>query len=249
LLRYFIIFLLFAYLPEMHGRIVCAQAREEADKMIWTDFYLQYTLNNHFRFLFHTNYKHELNNRRRDQVMIRPTLVYTMNDLIYFQGGIQFLFTDEGEFNVLEIRPWQGMNIFFPRIRNIYFNHFLRIEERFFYQNNGEKEASSLRGRYAILTLIPLNHATLSPKTVYLLPYVEFLGDLLGRNVKRYIASSRYSLGAGYQFNDHFRFETIYMMERSRDTGEENFVISDHVVRLVLRYQVTRQPNRRPIGL
>jgi hypothetical protein len=182
--------------------------------------------------------------------MIRPTLVYTMNDLIYFQGGIQMLYTDEGALNVLEVRPWQGMNVFFPRIRNIYINHFFRLEERFFYENGGEHEASSLRGRYAILTTIPLNHASLSPRTFYLRPNIEFIGDLMGKNVERFIANNRYSLGAGYQFNDHFRFETIYMMQRSRDTREEDFVTSDHVVRLVLRYQVTRQANNhRSIGI
>ncbi len=248
-MRRLLILVSFVVFPGISTRIVQAQAIDEPNNMVWTDFFLQYTFNNHFRFLFHTNYKHLLNNGNWDQYMIRPTLVYTMNDHFYFQGGIQLLYTDEGDLNKFEIRPWQGMNIFFPRIRNIYINHFLRIEERFFYQNIGEKETSSLRGRYAILTFIPLNHASMSPKTVYLLPNVEFLGDLMGKNVERFIANSRYSMGIGYQFSDHFRFETVYMMQRSRDTREENFITSDHVIRLVVRYHVTRQPNHRPIGI
>jgi hypothetical protein len=247
--RRLIILILFIFFPGMHGRTAQAQVSAEPNNMLWTDFFFQYTISNHFRFLFHTNYKHLLNNGKWDQYMIRPTLVYMMNDYIYFQGGIQFLYTDAGDLNKFEIRPWQGMNIFFPRIGKIYINHFLRIEERFFYQNVGEKEASSLRGRYAILTFIPLNHSTLSPKTVYLIPNVEFLGDLMGKNVERFIANSRYSMGIGYQFSDHIRFETVYMMQRSRDSREENFSTSDHAIRLVLRYQVTRQQNHRPIGI
>jgi long-subunit fatty acid transport protein len=232
----------------MQGRTAQAQRTDEPNILIWTDFFLQYTMNNHFRFLFHTNYKHLANNGKWDQYMIRPTLVYTMNDHIYFQGGIQLLYTDEGELNIIEIRPWQGMNVFFPRIRNIYINHFLRIEERFFYQNLGERKASSLRGRYAITTFVPLNHRSMSPQTIYLWPNMEFLGDLLGENVERFVSTIRYSMGVGYQFNDHLRFETLYMLDRSRDSQEENFVNSDHILRFVLRYQVTKQ-NHHPIGL
>lgn len=232
----------------MKGRTVLAQNTEEPDIQIWTDFFLQYTINNHFRFQFHTNYKHLTNNGKWDQFMIKPTLVYTMNDYFYFQGGIQLSYTDEGELYKFEIRPWQGINIFFPRLWNLYINHFIRIEERFFYQNIGEKETGSLRGRYAIGTYIPLNHRELTPKTLYLWPYVEFLGDLLGQNLERFIANNRYSLGVGYQFNDHFRFETVYMMVRSRDTREEDFILSDHIIRVGLRYYVTKQ-YKRPIGL
>lgn len=231
-----------------YAKPVLAQPAELSFVQIWADLFLQHTLNKDFRFLFHTNYKHLMDDRKWDQYMIRPTLVYTMNDYIYFQGGIQALYTDQGRLNKLEIRPWLGVNVFYPNFGRIHINHFIRLEKRFFFQNIGEKDVSSLRFRYAIMTNVPLNHPGMQPETVYLLPNVEFLSDVWGENVERFIASTRYSLGLGYQIDDKMRYEAIYMLERARDRKEDKIYVFNHIVRLVFRYNFVRQ-NSKPIGL
>jgi len=235
-------------LPGLAGNLSFAQQTNLKYSQIWFDVMLQQTFNNHFRFLFHTNYKHLMDDNKWNQFMVRPTLIYTMNDYVYFQGGVQLLYTDLGDLNKLEVRPWQGINIFFPTLGRLHFNNFFRLEERFFYQNIGERQTTSLRGRYAILTNVPLNHPSMSPRTVYLLPNFELLGSLWGKDVERFIASTRYSLGAGYQVDDRVRLETIYLLERSRDRAEDNFRAINHIYRLVFRYNF-KMHTEKSIGL
>jgi hypothetical protein len=247
-LRRLVILIIVALFGGFSGITAFSQDLDKAYVQIWTDLFLQQTLNNNFRFLFHANYKHLMDDRKWDQYMIRPTIVYTMSDYVYFQGGIQVLYTDQGKLNKLEIRPWQGMNVFFPRIGGIHINHFIRLEERFFYQNIGEGQSSSLRARYALMTNVPINHPVMGPKTVYLWPNIEFLGDLWGENVERFIASTRYSLGLGYQFDGQLRCESVYMLERARDRAKENFRVANHIVRFIVRYNFKKH-NSKSIGL
>ena len=89
--------------------------------------------------------------------MVRPAIIYTPTDELFVQAGITFLYTVENGSKFYEIRPWQGVNIFFPRIRNVYINNFLRLEERFAFSAIDEENFSQLRGRYALMTFLPLN--------------------------------------------------------------------------------------------
>jgi len=168
--------------------------RDSAALRLWYDLFFMHTVNSDFRYIIHTNFKH-LTDRDWRQSVLRAAFIYTMRDELFLQGGINTSFVNEEGIHIYEIRPWQGVNIFFPRIGQVYVNNFIRLEERFFVFENAEDRSTSIRGRYALTTYIPINHRQIIEKTMYLWPYVEAFIPLYDRGFNPDINRFRFSLG------------------------------------------------------
>lgn len=171
--------------------------------------------------------------------MLRPAIIYTMRDELYFQGGISFFVSEAGGKKIYEIRPWQGMNLFFPRIGLIYLNNFLRLEERFFLFDNDEDNSVSIRARYALTTVIPLNKKQVTDHAIYLWPYLEAFIPVYERGFNPNVERFRLSLGLGYRFNKHIRSEFVYMHEESKVEFSDSFIENQNTMRIILRYSLT----------
>ena len=221
-----------------------AQDTDSTYTSLWTDFFFVYTANNNFRILAHTNYKFETTKDGWKQIMVRPAIIYTPTDELFVQAGITFFYTVENGSKFYEIRPWQGVNIFFPRIRNVYINNFLRLEERFAFSAIDEENFSQLRGRYALMTFLPLNHNDMINNTLYLWPYIELFAVFAQKGVDPYLSRYRFSMGLGYRFTDHIRTELVYMYEKSRTEWDVTYNGIDLVIRIVLRYSLLNSKYR-----
>jgi hypothetical protein len=212
-----------------------AQERDTHAFRLWYDLYFMHTLNSNFRYIVQTNFKHETSSDLK-QVGVRAAFIYTMHEDLYLQAGLTMFITNEDDNNLYEIRPWQGVNVFFPRIGQLYLNNFIRLEERFFVFDYDEEHSMSLRIRYGLSTYIPLNHKQIIEKTIYLWPHFEvFIPDYekgLDLNMNRF----RGSLGLGYRFDKHIRSEISYMYEKSKQDGYHYFSENSTTVRLTLRY-------------
>ena len=202
---------------------------------LWYDFFFMHTLNTNFRYAVQTNFKHQTEGHWK-QVMIRPALIYTMRDELYLQAGLSVLFTWNGDENIYEIRPWQGVNIFFPRIGQIFINNFIRLEERIFLFSNDYDHSASIRARYSVATQIPLNHYQIIDHTVYLWPQIEAFIPIYDQGFTPYVDQFRFSLGLGYRFNGHIRSEFAYMYEKSKVEETHNFSENSSTIRVILRY-------------
>ena len=232
--RFILIFIIiFGIIPGGYS-----QETDTTETSIWTDFFLIYTINNNFRFLAHTNFKFETAKKGFRQIMIRPALIYTPRDELFVQAGLTFFYTVENGDEYYEIRPWQGINIFFPRINNVYINNFFRLEERFAYSAVDDENFTQLRGRYALMTFIPLNHKDMINNTLYLWPYAELFAVFAQSGVDSYLSRYRFSMGLGYRFTDHIRTELVYMYEKSRNESDVTYNRIDKVIRIVFRYSL-----------
>lgn len=214
-----------------------AQEKDSSDFRIWYDFFFTNTLNSNFRILVQTNFKHRIESDWR-QLLVRPTIIYTMRDEIYFQGGLSFFYTWENKDKIYEIRPWQGVNLFWPRIGQIFLNNFVRLEERFFAFDFEDENSMSLRARYAITTQIPINHNKLIDHTLYLLPYFETFFPMYEKGLHPDIERFRFSLGLGYKFNTHFRTELVYMHEKAKADVFNSYTDNRNTARIILRYAI-----------
>lgn len=87
-----------------------------------------------------------------------------------------------------EVRTWFEATIK-DNIARVFFEHRFRIEQRFFttgYRN---------RFRYRLGIAVPINHAKMENKTVYL----STLNELFLTNTEPYFERNRFFLGAGYR--------------------------------------------------
>lgn len=195
------------------------------------------TLNSDFRYVIQTNFKHQTGGGWK-QFMVKPTLIYTMNQEIYLQAGISFLITDDYDNKIYEVRPWQGINLFYPRIGQLYINNFVRVEERFFAFDYEDENSMGIRARYAIMTRVPLNHNKIIDHTFYLWPYIEAFIPIYEKGLNPDIERFRFSMGLGYRFNQHVRSELVYMYEKSKDEEYKSFTENNNTIRIILRYSL-----------
>lgn len=193
------------------------------------------TLNKNFRYAIQANFKHQAKDHWK-QVMIRPAFIYTLRDELYFQGGVSVLFTWHDDSDIYEIRPWQGVNVFFPRVGQVYINNFVRLEERIFLFGEDYDRATHIRARYSLATNIPLNHHQIIEQTVYLWPQIEAFVPLYEQGFTPYVNQFRFSLGLGYRFKGHLRSELAYMYDKSKVEDFRTFSENSSTVRIVLRY-------------
>ncbi len=69
-------------------------------------------------------------------------------------GGLgNFVTMNEVIANRWEIRPWQGVNVSWPRAP-VHLEHFLRLEEQFDFNTETWESQNSVRGRYRLRTVI-----------------------------------------------------------------------------------------------
>jgi hypothetical protein len=118
-----------------------------------------------------------------------------------------------------------------PPKRRLVIRDLLRIESRnYFYTGEGEGSSSTIRFRNRLEFLFPLNMARITDDGVrYLLADWEWFIPL-DDPVERFANKQRIRAGLGYRRNFAWRFETLYIWTRSRNTIEDGFSTSDNII-------------------
>ena len=104
-------------------------------------------------------------------------------------------------------------------INRVKIEHRYRIEQRW---QNGK---FANRFRYRLNPILPLNHKTVIPNTVFLTAFEE----LFFSNKQPYFRRSRFFVGAGYQFTKLFSMQAGYIsqyenMAIPEDSYTKNFL-------------------------
>ncbi len=168
-----------------------------------------------------------------EQVFTNVITTYSLNKSFQLWSGLVYYYSKDEDEIIHEIRPWEGIMIFFPRIKGFYFQHLIRMEERFYFQQHEGYIDHDLRARYSLFGFIPLNHAEVSDNTLYLWPGIDYYLAIAGKQNETYINKSRYNIGLGYRFNKIYRVEFCYMAQFSKDHIGEHFQYEDRIFRLV----------------
>ena len=118
-----------------------------------------------------------------------------------------------------------------PPRRRVVLRDLVRVEARnIFYTGSGTGSSSTLRFRNRLELLVPLNRETLSTDGVrYLLADWEWFIPL-GEPDERFASKQRIRAGIGYRRSLAWRFETLYIWSRSRNTIEDGFTTNDNII-------------------
>ncbi len=110
-----------------------------------------------------------------------------------------------------------------------------RLEWRNFFYTGGEHD-SSWRGRLRLELKVPLNHSSMGEdQTVYARTDAEAFIPLGSESPETYANRWRIRLGAGYRFTFGWRVEALGIVQRSRNTIDEDFESMDTEYMLDLR--------------
>jgi hypothetical protein len=221
--------------------ILCAQdSLNRVDLQTWYDFTLYNEYSEQIEFYGDGGYRHIYGVENRwNRFYIRPSIKYAPASRVSFRGGFATFFTDNQEDlpNTLELRPWQGVSVGWPKFYRIRFSHYFRLEQRIFYNTKTWNQSFNMRYRYQFSSRIQPNPAK-KEKYVYFPVFWELFServdddsdifDLFGNE-------NRIGLGIGYTLNKHWKGQFVFIFQRSRSFGEIDFTTSDYL----LRFQVS----------
>jgi hypothetical protein len=120
-----------------------------------------------------------------------------------------------------------------PPKRRIVVRDRILVESRnFFYSGAGTGTDSTVRFRNRLELLVPLNKEKLSDDGArYLLADWEWFVPL-DDPAERFANRQRIRTGVGYRRTSGWRFEGLYIWTRSRDTTDQGFRTTDHIIDL-----------------
>jgi hypothetical protein len=150
-----------------------------------------------------------------------------------------YTFDKENE-NVVELRPWAGLNFIWPthgQYLNL-FNPFfaIRLEERFLWYQESGTEDTKTRLRFRISAKFPVNNELLVDGTYYLIVLAETYVPLNGDPKEISASQNRFQGGLGYVVGADFRIELQYVMMRKRNTYTNGFETSSNILWLAVRH-------------
>jgi hypothetical protein len=111
----------------------------------------------------------------------------------------------------------------------------LRLEWRNLYYSTDQPDSSTRRLRNRVQALYPLNRSSITDSgAVYVLSDVEWFWPRNNPD-ERFANQQRIRAGLGYRRDRAWRFETLYVWDRSRNSANEGFTSAYHAVDLRVR--------------
>lgn len=144
------------------------------------------------------------------------------------RAGARFHLFSRGVPTKVSSRPIQKE---LPPARRIVVRDLVRLESRnFFYMGSGSGSSSSVRFRNRLEVLAPLNKESLSEDGArYFLADWEWFIPLEDPD-ERFASKQRVRAGFGYRRSFAWRFEVLYIWNRSKNTIDEGYSTSDNIV-------------------
>ena len=217
------------------GPIHVAMSQEEIiDHQLWFDIIPHFEINKRLDYFGDISYRTTINGAEFKRFVLKPSLIYSWTYELDLVGGVGLFMTwEEEDYNTVELRPYQGVLLNWPKIWRMNFKHRGLVEERLSWNNNGEFDAN-LRLRYRLKTKFPINKASVGYKTLFLPVSYEIFGNAGTDEVERFQNRTRAMVGLGYVFSDKWIAELEVTFQRSRSTDTEDLTLSDRIFRLKL---------------
>jgi hypothetical protein len=179
---------------------------------------------------------------------VTPSIEYTPNRWFDVLGELKLGRTRQtNDLDSTEIAPRVGMqfhiltNVFDDLARENRPKHrfdlrnLLRLEWRNFYYSNDQPDSSSRRLRDRVEVWYPLNRSSVTDEgATYLRSDVEWFWPR-GDPDERFANQQRIRAGVGYRRDRAWRFETLYVWDRSRNSANEGFTTTSHAIDLRVR--------------
>ena len=217
---------------------VVAQERTKYDEQFWLEGMIDYSFGVKWDFWLDANYKGIVTNDANYWgAMVRPNIKFKVLKWMDLRAGIGAFYTkfDEND-SVLEIRPWEGFAIGWPKIKNIRLVHLFRVEQRVIYYPSDWTQEYSNRIRYQLSTRIPLNKNK-KYKTFFIPLAIEAFFQNENEVNDFFRNRARYTVGLGYIFNREITLDFKLVLEQNR-SEDQNLNITDTMFRLRFRYNL-----------
>jgi hypothetical protein len=202
------------------------------NRQFWIDFNPSWSVTEKFQLFGDLGYRTFIGDIPFSRFYIRPSLKYRLNRISEISGGIGAFFdTHKKDLSFLEIRPWQGLMVYWPGWGNLGINHCIRLEERFRYLTTNQSSGFSLRGRYQLSARYDFLKKE-SGQFWFLSAHGEIFVPLGKELEELFRYNSRISLGIGHHLASDWQFHLLYTAQTSRSGPGDILKVSDHILRI-----------------
>jgi hypothetical protein len=203
----------------------------------WIDYRTSYFWNPDWEYFGDYGLRGLLSDTDWSQVYINPAVKWLQSNDLNYRGGARLIYTlQEPQSDRLEFRPWQGVQYIWPRFKNLTFDHYFRLEERFLWDLQDAEFQFNVRARYRLRAKSGNFKLPLIPTNFFFMSALELFGDVIGEDVEeQYVGRNRIFFALGNHITTKFQVELHYILQRSRKRADDDFESVDHIVRLRLK--------------
>ena len=168
------------------------------DHQVWFDVIPHFEINNRLEYFGDMSYRTSTSGDKFRRFVLKPMVRYHWTYELDLIGGLGLFLTGEEEnYNTVELRPYQGVRLNWPKIWRMNFKHRGLVEERLLWSSEGDYD-QALRFRYRIKTKFPISKPNIQYKTVYIPFNYEMFANGGGEEVEHFQNRARAMLSPGY---------------------------------------------------
>lgn len=213
-----------------------AAAQDDVDGQLWFDYHKHYYLDPVWEFYGDAGFRTVTKSWDWQKLYARPSIRYhTPRFPVEGRGGIGLFYTgNDTTNNQLELRPFVGAFVKWPRIGSLVFTNYFRLETRFVWDTSDWTSKESLRFRYKLGTKIPLRRFT-RLKYFYVPLSAEWFEDVGPYITEVFADTWRFDIGLGYVFGGELVGEFNFVVQRSRTTPDQTLETNDFIFRFTVK--------------
>ena len=215
-----------------------AQVDKNVENQAWGMVFLHWKMNEKWSYNQDIALMHSFATPTFNRLFFRSQFNRKLSGAISAHGGLIYIYTFHEKLNdAIELRPWVGVQLHWPKLGRFNFLHYLRFEERFRHIMGVEEWDNDVRIRYRLMTNVPLNHKSMTDKTIYAQLAYEFYSNTFDVDIRFAFADiHRIDGGFGYWQNFSNRYELNLIAFHSRETSKGNYALSSFVLFLKYRH-------------
>ncbi|MEN8138316.1 MAG: DUF2490 domain-containing protein [Bacteroidota bacterium] len=175
---------------------------------------------------------------------IRPSVKYLLNSRIQLMGGIgnNYKFGNKEGISSIEIRPWQGVKLFWPRTVIFDLKHFFRLEEQYISNKFADENFNkSARFRYQLGGEFEIWENS-SGSVSLNIPFEYEIFHTFHQN-DYFIERDRIIVGTALVLNRSITIEFNFLVQREGE-GIKNLSPDKHIYRIRFKHTFFRRSEK-----
>lgn len=197
------------------------------NQQIWIDFYPHYYMNEKLEYYGDAGYRTIVSERNWTRLYVRPSLKYHLTDTWEFHAGLGlFYIFYSHDVDQFEIRPWQGVQLNWPKWDKFGFKNLLRFEERMSFLTTNWIMDFEFRIRYKLTGKYDFH-----PKWFTSI-YGEYFLPVEGEIQELYQNKGRAGIELGYKPAKEWQVSFVFNWQASRTGPDEKLHSSDYIYQI-----------------
>ena len=200
------------------------------NQQVWIDFYPHYYMSKKLEYYGDAGYRTIVSKRSWTRLYVRPSVKYHLNKTWESHAGLGlFYIFYSNDVDQFEIRPWQGVQLNWPKWEKVGFKNLLRFEERMSFLTTDWILDFEFRLRYKLSGKYDFHERW------FVALYGEYFLPVTGEIEELYRNRGRAGIELGYKPAKEWQLSFVFNWQGSRSGPEDKLQSSDYIYQLKVK--------------